>query len=114
LPASAAPAGARASDSGALALPLPVLGKRGREDDAAPGNGGPDPNNGHGAVIVWLVVSTLSTPVVACKLQHSVSVCADVLTERSSCEYRDDCEWREMKAKEAEDKYVEHKSRQAN
>jgi len=64
-----------------------------------------------GAAIVRLVVSTLSTPVAACKLQHSVSVCADVLTECSSCEYRDDCEWREMKAKEAEDKYVEHKSR---
>lgn len=27
----------------------------------------------------------------------------------SSCEYRDDCEWREMKAKEAQEKYLERK-----
>ncbi|KAH9964155.1 exonuclease V [Russula dissimulans] len=31
-----------------------------------------------------------------------------------SCEYREDCEWREMKAKEARDKYGEHKFGQAN
>ncbi|KAI0299774.1 exonuclease V [Russula brevipes] len=29
-----------------------------------------------------------------------------------SCEYREDCEWREMKAKEAQEKYIKHKPRQ--
>jgi hypothetical protein len=28
------------------------------------------------------------------------------LTTCSSCEYREDCEWREMKAKEAQEKHI--------
>jgi hypothetical protein len=38
--------------------------------------------------------------------------CVAALTTCSSCEYREGCEWREMKAREAQEKYVERKSRQ--
>ena len=53
----------------------------------------------------------LSNPAAASKCLLCYYPCAAVLTTCSTCEYRDACEWREKKAKEAQEKYVAHELR---
>ena len=68
-----------------------------------------------GVVSARRVVSTSSTLAVACKciyiLRHDFCAAPMLTIVHSSCEYREDCEWREMKAKEAQEKFVERKFR---